>query len=63
VDRTVTRVRIDFSDGTYSELSDPEACKRWSEMVDAQATMAFVHGMKFEPLPWTGTAKEASEDG
>ncbi len=54
----VTRVRIEFADGTYRELTDPEACKRWMEMSSAQATMAFVHGMQFEPLPWTGTAKD-----
>lgn len=52
IDKTVTRVRIEFADCTYQELDTIEDCRKWNEMVRAQASMAYVHGMQFPPLPW-----------
>jgi len=56
-DPKVIRVRIDYDDGTYRELNERAGCEQWSEMVSGQAAMAFVHGMRCEPLPWVGTAE------
>jgi hypothetical protein len=55
-DPAVTRVRIEYEDGSWRELNGVDVCKKWSDMVGSQASMAFVHGMKYDPLPWEGPA-------
>jgi|HubBroStandDraft_1064217.scaffolds.fasta_scaffold163813_3 hypothetical protein len=42
--KKVAKVRIEFTDGTFSELDDPEECRKWYEMSLAQAGNAFIHG-------------------
>lgn len=50
--RIVSRVRIEFADGSFSELNTPEECAKWSEMVNSQALKAFVHGYRGPDLNW-----------
>ena len=49
---------FDFEDGSWRELASPEAVRRWGDMAAAQATMAAVHGMRSELLPWVEYAPE-----
>lgn len=51
-EKKITRVRIEFDDGTAKELNEPVACAEWNAMAQAQAGIAFVHGVKCDPLPW-----------
>jgi hypothetical protein len=39
--KVIVRVRIDYEDGTYRELTDRAGCKRWKEMADGQGAMAW----------------------
>lgn len=50
--KTVTKVRIEFADGTYSELDDLEECRKWQQTTMQQATTAFVHGYVSPALNW-----------
>ncbi len=50
--RKITRVRIEFADGTYSELDTPEECRLWHEAVVETATNAFLHGYQSPKLNW-----------
>ena len=56
----LSRVRLEWSDGTFAELIDPAECQRWEMMASAQVGMAHVHGMKFKPLSWV-TGKISNE--
>lgn len=48
----VIRVRIDYSDGTWRQLTGEDACQQWVDMAAGQASMAHVHGCTYQPLPW-----------
>lgn len=58
--RRVARVTIEFEDGYISELAGDDANK-YQEMVLGQATLAFVHGVKTEPLPWKQRNKNCTK--
>ena len=51
-DKAIVRVRIDYEDDTYRELTDRGACERWAAMAESQAVIAFTHGRRFDPVPW-----------
>lgn len=59
--KTVTKVRIEFADGTYSELDDLEECRKWQQMTMQQATAAFVHGYTSPALNWKRGGREGEE--
>jgi hypothetical protein len=46
------RIEIEYADGSIRRLTDPAECLKWEEMVNSQATMAFVHGVSYAPLKW-----------
>ena len=48
----VTYVRVERSDGTVIDLTDPAGCRQWDEVVSSQASFAHVHGVELPPLPW-----------
>lgn len=62
--KKIAKVEITYADGTKKRLTGEGNCQKWLDMVEAQASMAFVHGMSFGPLPWEETAaiKEGDED-
>lgn len=51
--KRVVRVRIEFADGTFSELDDEEQCRKWHQMSLEQAGNAAIHGYKGPELTWT----------
>lgn len=51
-DKGIKKVRIEYEDGSYIQLTDPVACAQWDDMARSQAGMAYVHGMQYSPLPW-----------
>lgn len=50
--KRITRVRVEYADGTFSELDDPEECRKWHEMILSQAANAYVHGQPGPTLTW-----------
>ena len=51
-ERKVIRVEIEHDDGSIIRLTDAAECEKWRQMCEGQAILAFVHGMRPEPLSW-----------
>mgnify|MGYP001608378767 CR=1 FL=1 len=53
-EKRLVRVRLEYSDGTYRELSGTVA-ERWDMMVDSVCTLAEIHHFNpdWEILPWS----------
>jgi len=46
-----TRVEFHYQDGTVRWL-EGEAAQKFMENLDSTSVNAWVHGARFEPLPW-----------
>lgn len=49
--KIVTKIRIEFDDGSAQELEGEDADK-WDKAATSQGIMAWAHGVRFPELQW-----------
>ena len=54
MDPIITKVRLEYADGSGAELVGEEAVK-WKQAVDAQAALCYAHCLYFPNLDWKET--------
>lgn len=50
--KKVVKVEITYEDGSMLRLTGDKPCQDWADMCEGQASMAYVHGLSYGPLPW-----------
>jgi hypothetical protein len=51
-EKKLTKIRLEYDDGTYAELTDPSEVTRWDVTTKNQAVLCFNHGMGIRPFKW-----------
>ena len=49
--KKITKVRINYEDGSSIEVSGSEA-EKWQNMVDSMSALAYAHGYNYPELKW-----------